>query len=67
MRAVLAQLGDRRREVRAIGVSGQQHGLVALNDDNEPVRPAKLWCDTSTAAQCEQFNQEFGGRTRSSR
>ncbi len=47
--------------MRAIGVSGQQHGLVALNDDNEPVRPAKLWCDTSTVAQCEQFNNEFGG------
>lgn len=57
----LAKLGERRSEVRAIGVSAQQHGLVALNDDNAPVRPAKLWCDTSTAAQCEQFNAEFGG------
>ena len=61
VRACLSQLADRRRDVRAIGVSGQQHGLVALNDDNEPVRPAKLWCDTSTAVQCEQFNKEFGG------
>ncbi len=60
VRACLAQLGARRADVRAIGVSGQQHGLVALNDDNEPVRPAKLWCDTSTAEQCEQFNREFG-------
>ncbi len=58
--ACLQQLGERRADVRAIGVSGQQHGLVALNDDNEPVRPAKLWCDTSTAEQCEQFNREFG-------
>ena len=61
VRAVLAQLGDRRREVRAIGVSGQQHGLVVLNDDNQPIRPAKLWCDTSTTAQCDQVNKEFGG------
>ena len=60
VRACLEQLGGRRADVRAIGVSGQQHGLVALNDDNEPVRPAKLWCDTSTADQCEQFNREFG-------
>jgi xylulokinase len=59
--ACLEQLGERRREVRAIGVSGQQHGLVALNKDNEPVRPAKLWCDTSTTAQCEQITNEFGG------
>ena len=62
IRECLAQLGERRAEVRAIGVSGQQHGLVALNDANQPVRPAKLWCDTSTAAQCDQFNKEFGGR-----
>jgi xylulokinase len=56
----LEELGARRSEVRAIGVSGQQHGLVALNANNEPVRPAKLWCDTSTVPQCEQFNKEFG-------
>lgn len=61
IRACLQGLGDRRRDVRAIGVSGQQHGLVALNGDHEPVRPAKLWCDTSTAGQCEQFAKEFGG------
>jgi xylulokinase len=56
----IARLGPRRAEVRAIGVSGQQHGLVALNASDQPVRPAKLWCDTSTAPQCEQFNKEFG-------
>ncbi len=61
VRECLEKLGERRNEVRAIGVSAQQHGLVALNDDNAPVRPAKLWCDTSTAAQCEQFVKEFGG------
>jgi xylulokinase len=60
VRSCLGQVGERRQEVRAIGVSGQQHGLVALDSKNEPVRPAKLWCDTSTAAQCEQFNNEFG-------
>ncbi|MBV9658503.1 MAG: xylulokinase [Verrucomicrobia bacterium] len=62
VREVLARLGaERRKEVRGIGVSGQQHGLVVLNEAGEPVRPAKLWCDTSTTAQCEQFNAEFGG------
>lgn len=61
VRECLAALGARRQEVRAIGVSGQQHGLVVLNADNEPVRPAKLWCDTSTTAQCDALNAEFGG------
>ncbi len=57
----LEQLGDRRSEVRGIGVSGQQHGLVVLDENDEVVRPAKLWCDTSTVDQCEQFASQFGG------
>ncbi|MEA3186856.1 MAG: xylulokinase [Chthoniobacter sp.] len=61
VRECLAQLGARKNEVAAMGVSGQQHGLVVLNKENEPVRPAKLWCDTSTTEQCEQFAAEFGG------
>jgi xylulokinase len=61
LRKCVAQIGDRRGDVRAIGVSGQQHGMVALDAHDAPVRPAKLWCDTSTVEQCEQFNREFGG------
>ncbi|MEO8043446.1 MAG: xylulokinase, partial [Spartobacteria bacterium] len=56
----LEKLGKRRSEIKAIGVSGQQHGLVALDEGNEPLRPAKLWCDVSTEAQCEEFTKEFG-------
>ncbi len=57
----LAQLGDRKQQVRAIGVSGQQHGLVVLNASNEVIRPAKLWNDTSTAEQCSQIIDHFDG------
>jgi xylulokinase len=59
--ACLAQLGDRRREVRGIGVSGQQHGLVVLDEADAVIRPAKLWCDTSTTEQCARFEAAFGG------
>ena len=48
-------------EVKAIGVSGQQHGFVALDKDGEVIRPAKLWCDTTTSAECEQITQALGG------
>jgi xylulokinase len=58
----LDQLGSRRFEVRGIGVSGQQHGLVVLDEHDQVVRPAKLWCDTSTVAQCDQFVAAFGGK-----
>ena len=39
--ACLAAIGGRRSEVRGIGVSGQQHGMVALDKDGVPVRAAK--------------------------
>lgn len=58
----LAKLGKKKSLIRGIGVSGQQHGLVALGAKDEVVRPAKLWCDTSTQAQCEQIAHEFGGQ-----
>src|SRR2546423_1456254 len=48
-------------EVKAIGVSGQQHGFVALDKDGEVIRPAKLWCDTSTAAECDEIMEKLGG------
>ncbi len=57
----VGDLGERKNEVRGIGVSGQQHGLVVLDEDFQVVRPAKLWCDTSTVEQCRQFEAEFGG------
>jgi xylulokinase len=56
----LAAIGSRKSEIVAIGVSAQQHGLVALDARNEPIRPAKLWCDTSTAPQAEKLNKAFG-------
>jgi len=61
IREVIRQLGTRRAEVAALGVSGQQHGFVPLDDRGEVIRPAKLWCDTSTIEECEIFAREFGG------
>lgn len=61
MRDCLKQLGDEVSRVAAIGVSGQQHGLVVLDRENNIIRPAKLWCDTSTTNQCEEIARAFGG------
>src|SRR5580765_3953108 len=48
-------------EVKAIGASGQQHGFVALDKSGAVIRPAKLWCDTSTAAECDEITEQLGG------
>lgn len=50
-----------KEEVKAIGVSGQQHGFVPLDKSGEVIRPAKLWCDTSTAAECAEITEKLGG------
>jgi xylulokinase len=61
IQTVLEKLGARRGEVRAIGVSGQQHGFVPLDAEGQVIRPAKLWCDTSTVEECDAYRSHFGG------
>jgi xylulokinase len=58
---VMAKLGALKDEVCGIGVSGQQHGLVVLDQEDRVVRPAKLWNDTTTSSQCDQITDHFGG------
>jgi len=57
----LALASARPGEVKAIGVSGQQHGFVPLDKAGQVIRPAKLWCDTSTAAECDEIMAKLGG------
>ncbi len=61
MRSALRQAKAVAAEVAAIGVSGQQHGFVPLDKSGEVIRPAKLWCDTSTTAECEEITEKLGG------
>ncbi|MGC3871716.1 xylulokinase [Halomonas sp. GXIMD04776] len=51
------------RAIRGIGVSGQQHGMVALDIQGEPVHPAKLWCDTETTTQNAALVERLGGES----
>jgi xylulokinase len=55
-------LGDVRRRAVAISVAGQQHGCVLLDADGEPVRPAKLWNDTTSAPEAAELVERFGAR-----
>lgn len=62
-RQALTQSKLSSRAIRAIGVSGQQHGLVALDGKGEIIRPAKLWCDTETAPQNAELVAGLGGES----
>ncbi|MFM9268877.1 xylulokinase [Halomonas elongata] len=61
--AAVAEARIDPRDVRAIGVSGQQHGMVTLDDTGEPLYPAKLWCDTETSAQNADLIERLGGES----
>jgi xylulokinase len=61
IRDALQQAKASAGEVAAIGVSGQQHGFVPLDKEGQVIRPAKLWCDTSTASECDQITHKLGG------
>ena len=62
LRDALARVDpDVRESARAVAVSGQQHGFVAVDDADEVLSPVKLWCDTSTEAECAEIMHEFGG------
>lgn len=65
MRACFAAIdvGVRHR-IGALGVSGQQHGFVPVDEGGHVLGPAKLWCDTSTSAECGPIMDAVGGPAR---
>jgi xylulokinase len=48
-------------DVSAISIGGQQHGMVALEENGDVVRPALLWNDTRSAQSAATLNSELGG------
>ena len=60
MKELILKLNIPRNQVRAIGFSGQMHGLVALGTNNQVLTPAILWCDQRTQAECDEITDFFG-------
>lgn len=59
-RAALAQSGVPASAIRAIGLSGQMHGAVLLDERGEVLRPSIIWCDQRTAEECRWLDREVG-------
>ena len=60
IRAALAAAGIDGSEVGAVGLAGQMHGAVLLDDTDRPLRPAILWNDQRTAAECDEIRRLVG-------
>ena len=48
------------RQIKGIGLSGQMHGSVFLDEKNRVIRPAILWCDQRTQSECDEITSTIG-------
>lgn len=60
IKSVLEKAGIGGERIAAIGLTGQMHGLVLLDDGGNVLRPAILWNDQRTQSQCDEIHQRIG-------
>ena len=63
IRQILEQGDIAPTAVRGIGLSGQMHGSVFLDEHRRVIRPALLWCDQRTAEECAWITEQVGEQT----
>ena len=62
IRGVLKAASITGDSVRGIGLSGQMHGLVLLDEQNKVIRPALIWCDQRSQQQVDCINAKWAGQ-----
>lgn len=60
IKAVMSQSGVKKEDVKGIGISGQMHGLVMLDKNNNVLRNSIIWCDQRTAFEVDEMNRIVG-------
>ena len=60
IREVVEKGGIDAKEIVGLGISGQMHGLVMLDEKNDVIRPSIIWCDQRTAKECEEIEARVG-------
>ena len=60
VRHALAQANLRSDQISCVGLSGQMHGAVLLDEQEHVVRPALIWCDVRTEKQCRELTAQIG-------
>lgn len=57
---IISESGVSSDDITGIGLSGQMHGLVMLDENNDVIRKSIIWCDQRTAAECEEITERVG-------
>jgi len=60
IKKVLEDTGISPKSILVVGLTGQMHGLVLLDEDGEVLRPSILWNDQRTKAQCDEIRARLG-------
>ncbi len=60
IREVIHKSGIAPESIRGVGLTGQMHGLVLLDKNGKILRPAILWNDQRTQAQCDEIHERMG-------
>ncbi len=60
IRAILKKTDIDGQKIKGIGLTGQMHGAVFLDEKYNVIHPAILWCDQRTAKECEEINEIVG-------
>ena len=58
IRGALAAAPEPKQPIAAIGLTGQMHGAVMLDENGAVLRPALIWCDTRTQPECDWLHGE---------
>ncbi len=62
VKACLQKSGTPASEFSGIGLTGQMHGLVLLDAQDQVVRPALIWCDQRTEEECREITEKVGAK-----
>ena len=57
---VVKDSGVAADDIKGLGISGQMHGLVMLDEQGEVIRPSIIWCDQRTEKECEEMTEKVG-------
>ncbi|MGN0665775.1 MAG: xylulokinase [Huintestinicola sp.] len=60
IKGVIEKSGVSNGDIVGVGISGQMHGLVMLDENNKVIRRSIIWCDQRTAKECEEITEKVG-------
>lgn len=59
---VVKTSGVDQKDIVSLGISGQMHGLVMLDENGDVLRPSIIWCDQRTQKECDEITQKVGAK-----